>query len=331
MNKLLLFLIVFLFSSCQYFGSKEETNPTPKNPTQKLIADLDNRIVDSPKNASLYFQRANLYWKLGENEKALTDFYKTVSYDSTKATYYETLAAFFVENANVDRGILALTYALKLEPNNSKYHVMSGKYNLYLKNYQAAINHLNNALKKDIFNPQAYFYKGYVYYESKNDEKAISNLVTATEQDPTWDEPYELLGQIYADKKDDICLKYFDNAARANPKNTSALSQKAYYLKHTQRTKEASEIYEKLVVNNPQDADALYNLGVISYDLKDYKKALKQLEICVGIDPAYAPAYFMIGQVQKTLNNSEAAKKAFKTASILDTSLVEAKAELKNL
>lgn len=300
-----------------------------KSPVEKQIDALDQQIVDSPKNASLYFQRANLYWKMGENERALNDFFKTTSFDSTKAIYYETLAAFFVENANVDRGILALQYALKLEPNNSKYHVLSGKYNIYIKNYQAALNHLNNALKKDVFNPQAYFYKGYLYYETKNTAKAISNFITATEQDPTWDEPFELLGQIYAEKKDDICLKYFDNAANANKKNTSALNQKAYYLKSTHRTKEASEIYESIVISNPQNADAIYNLGVITYDLKDYKKALKQLEICVGIDPANAQAYFMIGKVQKALNNQNAANQAFKTASTLDEKLLEAKEELK--
>ena len=165
----------------------------------------------------------------------------------------------------------------------------------------------------------------------KNSDKAISNFITATEQDPTWDEPFELLGQIYAEKKDDICLKYFDNAANANPKNTSALNQKAYYLKSTNRSKEASIIYESIVISNPQNADALYNLGVISYDLKDYLKALKTLNICIGIDPANAKAYYMIGLCNKAMNKIVEAKTAFKTAMSLDENFEDAKREFNNI
>lgn len=326
-------LILFLFfQSCDYFKSNSIKNETlSKDPLERDIQILTNKLLDSPKNSFLYYQRGQLYWQQKENEKALNDFYKMTSYDSTKPMYYEVLASFFVDNMNIERGIQALDYAIKLDPYNAKYHVMQGKYSLYIKKYQDAINHLNNALKRDVHNPEAYLYKAYVYMESKNIDKAISNLITASEQDPTWDAPYELLGQIYADKKDDLCLKYFDNAANANSKNSSALNQKAFYLKEKGKVKEAEEIYQNIVNKFPQNADAIYNLGVINYEAKLYDKALKQLEICIKIEPTHALAYYLIGKTQLVLGKKELAKSAFQNAKNFDTSLVEAEMEINKL
>lgn len=327
------FCLSILLSSCQFLTPKKEDTRSMKNlsPLEKKIEILSESLVDSPKNAFLYFQRGSLYWQNNENEKALNDFYKMVTYDTTKPIYYETLAEFFVQNGNVERGIKALDYAAKLDPLNAKYHVLQGKYSLIIQRYQDAINHLNNALKRDVYNPEAYFYKGLVYEESKQADKAISNLSTASEQDPTWDAPFEILGNIYAEKKDDLCLKYYDNALKANPKNVSANLQKAYYLRSKGRLKEAETIYENMVIASPQNADAIYNLGVIAYEQKEYEKALKKLQICVQVDPKYALAYFMIGKAQLALGNKLLAKNAFQNARNFDTTLIEANKELEKL
>lgn len=331
--KYIVFVSLLGFFSCDYF-QKKDTNSKPNKATTPLeieLSRLSDKLVDSPKNAFLYFQRGKLHWQNYENEKALNDFYKMVTYDSTKPVYYETLADFFVQNANVERGINALDYAIRLDPQNAKYHVMQGKYSLIIKRYQDAINHLNNALKRDVFNPDAYFYKGLVYKESNQLDKAISNLTTASEQDPTWDAPFELLGDIYADKKNDICIKYYDNAIKANTKNTSAILQKAYYYKSSGRNKEAEAIYEALVLASPQNADAIYNLGVIAFEMKQYDKALKKLQICIQVDPKHALAYYLIGKTQLALGNKPLAKNAFQNARNFDTTLVEANIELNKL
>jgi tetratricopeptide (TPR) repeat protein len=330
--KLVILFCSFIYS-CQFFDKKENTNEniTSASPINNEIARLSERLIDSPKSAYIYFQRGKLYWQNYENERALNDFYKMVSFDSTKPIYYETLAEFFVQNGNVERGIDALDYAIKLDPENARYHVMQGKYSLILKRYQDAINHLNNGLKRDVFYPEAYFFKGLVYKESNQTDKAISNLTTATEQDPTWDAPFEILGDIYADKKDNLCLKYYDNAVKANSKNTSAILQKAYFLRSIGKLKEAEAIYENLVLQSPQNADAIYNLGVIAYDQKQYDKALKKLQICIQVDPKHALAYYMIGKTQLALGNKPSAKNAFENARNFDTTMIEANNELEKL
>lgn len=323
-----IFILLLFLSSCQYFKQEDKNEEVSLTPYEQQVKILSAKIVDSPKNAALYFQRGQLHWQNSENEKALNDFYRMTTYDSTKPLYFEVLAEFFVQNANVERGINALDYAIKLDPYNAKYHLLQGKYSFYLRRYQDAINRLNNALKRDIHNPEAYFYKGLVYKESNNIDKAISNLTTASEQDPTWDAPFEILGEIYASQNKDLCLKYFDNATQANPKNTSARMQKAYYLKGKGKSKEATEIYEQLVLESPQNADALYNLGVMSYDNKEYEKAIKQLEICIKVDPKHALAYYLIGKSQLALGNKPLAANAFQNARNFDTTLVEAQQEL---
>ncbi len=330
MKYIVLISVLFASISCNYF-QKDEPARVPKDALESKIFEIEEQLIDSPRNARLYSQRGQLYWKRKENEKALNDFYKMVSYDSSKAEYFEILSDFFADNLNIDRAIAALDHAIKIDPYSPRYHVKQGKYCVILKKYQDAINHLNNALKRDKFNPEAYLYKGIIYMESNNDAKAISNFITASEQDPTWDQPFELLGQIYAKQKNDLCLQYFDNASRANTNNTTAISQKAFYYKTKGNLDKAAEIYNQQVIKNAQDANALYNLGVILFEKKDLKGAQSRFEMCIAVDPSNALAYYMIGKVKLSIGNKKEAKKAFEQSFVFDTTLIEAKTEANKL
>lgn len=329
-TKSLLFIgVLIALLACN--NKKTEDKELPKNPIDRQIKLLSDSIFESPKNARLYFERANLYWKKDEMEMALNDFYKTVTFDSTNSDYYSVVADFMVQNGNLDRGILSMDKAIQFRPKEPKFYVKLGKMYLYKKDYQNALSHLNDALKLDVLSPEAYFYKGYIFKELKQNEKAISNFTTATEQDPTWYEPFEQIGLIYAGQKNDLAIKFFDNAANADKQNASSRLEKAYYYKSTNRIDDAEKTYEAVVVDFPQNADAIYSLGVINWEKKAYDKALKQLEICIKIEPTYAPAYYVMGKIYKSQNNTVKAKEAFKQALVFDEKMKEAQQELATL
>lgn len=330
-TKSLLFIGILISLLACNNNKKTEETALPKDPVDRQIKLLSDSIFESPKNARLYFERANLYWQKDEMEMALNDFYKTVTFDSTNADYYYVLANFMVENGNLDRGILAMEKAIQFQPKEPKHYIQTGKYYLYMKDYQKALNYLNNALKLDALRPDAYFYKGYIYKELKQNDKAISNFTTATEQDPTWYEPFEQIGLIYAEQNNDLALKFFDNAATADKRNSSSRLEKAYYYKKTKRVAESEKEYESIVVDFPQNADAIYSLGVINWEKKDYEKALKQLNICIKIEPTYAPAFYIMGKIYKAQNNTVKAKEAFKQALVFDEKMKEAQQELATL
>jgi tetratricopeptide (TPR) repeat protein len=329
-TKSLLFIGV-LISLLACNNKKTEDKELPKNPIDRQIKLLSDSIFESPKNARLYFERANLYWKKDEMEMALNDFYKTVTFDSTNSDYYSVVADFMVQNGNLDRGILSMDKAIQFRPKEPKFYVKLGKMYLYKKDYQNALSHLNDALKLDVLSPEAYFYKGYIFKELKQNDKAISNFTTATEQDPTWYEPFEQIGLIYAAQKNDLAIKFFDNATNADKQNASSRLEKAYYYKSTNRIDDAEKTYEAVVVDFPQNADAIYSLGVINWEKKAYDKALKQLEICIKIEPTYAPAYYVMGKIYKSQNNNAKAKEAFKQALVFDEKMKEAQQELATL
>jgi tetratricopeptide (TPR) repeat protein len=330
-KKSLLFIGVLISLLACDHKKKTEDKEVSKDPISRQIKLLSDSIFESPKNARLYFERANLYWQKDEMEMALNDFYKTVTYDSTNSDYYYVLANFMVENGNLDRGILAMEKAIQFQPKEPKHYVQTGKYYLYMKDYQKALNYLNDALKLDPMLPDAYFYKGYIYKELKQNDKAISNFTTATEQDPTWYEPFEQIGLIYAAQNNDLALKFYDNAANADKRNTSSRLEKAYYYKKTKRIVESEKEYESIVVDFPQNADAIYSLGVINWEKKNYDKALSQLNICVKIEPTYAPAFYIMGKIYKAKNDKVKAKEAFKQALVFDEKMKEAQQELATL
>lgn len=83
------------------------------------------------------------------------------------------------------------------------------------------------------------------------------------------------------------------------------------------RYREAGVLFEAVAKSSdsPLAADALYNSGLCSYSLLDYKKAISSLNAYVGRFPkgTFAPqAYFLLGKSYAATNNEASASVSFK-------------------
>ncbi len=91
---------------------------------------------------------------------------------------------------------------------------------------------------------------------------------------------------------------------------------------------EAKQIFESLLTDDPQDIQALYNLGKVSYAQQDFEKAEAYFNTVVELpesnDEQKKQAYFNCGNAQVKSKKLEEALKSYKNVLTIDPDHQEA-------
>ncbi|MEM9920911.1 MAG: hypothetical protein AAF990_22620, partial [Bacteroidota bacterium] len=92
-------LTLFL-SACGDEQSNSEQTPAATavtQPTRQLLNNLTEKIASSPDDASLYVQRAEVYYEEEGYDEAIEDLNKALSLDSTNTVYLHLLADVYLD------------------------------------------------------------------------------------------------------------------------------------------------------------------------------------------------------------------------------------------
>ncbi len=176
------------------------------------------------------------------------------------------------------------------------------------------------SLNADLFN--AHYFLGFAYLAKKDPVKGADHLrafLAKAEADPgSADKVTRVdrqLGLLLAsDKKHAEAIPYLEKALKANPADVDALLQLAVSLTSTGKEEAAEPYWAKVAELDPKRSIAFYHAGRIAYQRKDDENAKKRLDAYVGAvadGPFANKAYFMLGNVAKRANDTEAAKGYF--------------------
>ena len=81
-----------------------------------------------------------------------------------------------------------------------------------------------------------------------------------------------------------------------------------------QQYNQAAELYEQLLVLNPNNVDTYNNLGITLHYLGRSAEALRKLDEGVALDPTYQRIWLTLGFVKSQLGDTEQARTALTTA-----------------
>ena len=123
---------------------------------------------------------------------------------------------------------------------------------------------------------------------------------------------YAAKGETAIVTVDDKEIRVLSFPGSADPMNF------AQELLQSGKIKEALPFLEALTVAEPNDAIALYNLGIAYSELGRYEDAVMRLKKAVQFDPNYVNAWVGIGVAYVRLNRKNNAKEALKKAVSLD-------------
>lgn len=133
-----------------------------------------------------------------------------------------------------------------------------------------------------------YFFEGIRHKNIDNEEAAIRNFQKVLELSPNNDAAHFELGLLFTkQKKYSLAVTNFAKAAELQPNNEWYLNSYAKSLENVGNYKQALEIYEKLVKQNPEKVELLFDLASVKIYLLDYKGAIKTydlIEKTIGIN-----------------------------------------------
>ncbi len=203
-----------------------------------LISKHDRAVDANPKNATAYFERGNLYFKLKRYDEAISDyaraielkpelsedcqknlpsdFYQRVEKYLKDANVYTERGKAHLKQENYDEAIRDFNQAVAVIKANCAEaynnlgiaHYKAGKYNEAIQDFSESVK-----LKPDY--AEAYNNRGDTYYSKKNYEQAIEDYTAAVMHNPKFFEAYNNLGLAhYNSEKYDLAIQDYSEAIK---------------------------------------------------------------------------------------------------------------------
>jgi tetratricopeptide (TPR) repeat protein len=311
----LLACTIILAISCQQEPESKTPQATLDDSLAAIIGlpeleQINELIKQNPNEAGMYYERGVIYLSLDRFDEAVRDIKRALALDPQER-FYQRLANIYFYSNKVPQAESIMEECLSKHPNSVSSLLQMAHMQLYLQQHQKSVQYVNEALRLDETHPQAYFIKGMNYKELGDTTKAISTFLTATEQDPEHFEAFMQLGLLYSARGSDLAVAYLDNAINLDSTRMDAWYAKAMFHQNNGNPQEARAIYRKMIVADPQNEKAFYNLGFLYFNQDSIDRAFTYFDMATKVSPTYAAAYYMRGYCFEYQGKYKEAKKDY--------------------
>ncbi len=141
---------------------------------RKYIAALDEDVSRKPNEATLYFERAELYEELEELEKAVADYDKAISLTPV-SDFFNARGGLHMRMGNLDAGLADFERAVQANPADAMAYCNRGAAHSRLGDVDAAIADYGLAIQHEPNYPNSYANRAYAYYKVGQYEKGIAD------------------------------------------------------------------------------------------------------------------------------------------------------------
>ena len=215
---------------------------------------LNSLFELEPNNEELYIQRANIYSKKDQHQKAIETFKE----------------------------------ALKIAEDCSEIHSLIGMEYLFMDQYEAAKTHFIKCVDLDIEDYSSLYNIIYCFEFLDQTEEAIKYLNWYLDQNPYCEVAWHQLGKQYLEENElQKALTAFDFAIISDDTFIGAYLEKAKVLERLNRHEEAIEQYSISMAIEGATAYTLLKIGYCYEQIKKDEQALKFYMKSVEEDPAF--------------------------------------------
>lgn len=285
------------------------------------FASLDRRIIDDPGNASLYADRAELFLKRDSVNKAILDLERAVKLDSTSVEHRLRLGDVYAGALRMGNARDAFEHAMAIAPQDVRPKLKLAETQMVLRKYTESMTLVNEALRLEPTAARGYYLKGYIHMETRDTSRAISSFRTAVEQDPEDFSSYMLLGQLSAARGDPLAEQYYNTALDLRPDAVEALYGKGVWAQDHGHDSLALACYDRIKEIDPRNALAWHNSGWVKMEhLGDLPGAKADLSRAIDINTNYADAWYNRGVAMERTNELDSAAANYQLCMGIDPS-----------
>ncbi len=246
---------------------------------------LFERIAKEAPSDDIYYSLGLSYKQIKNYNKSINAYKMALNLNPNHFSALYNLANTYKE---LNKDSEAKEYALKaiaINPNDESVNSLISEIYSSEKNYNEAIE----ALKKCILvnnKEYLYFYNIAIYY-SKIDKKeeAEKNYLDALKLNPNHVSSLVNLASLYKENNKNESLKLLEKAYKISSNEETLCLSLAQVYRDLYKNSKSKTIIKKLLMNNPNCADAYMILGTNYMDEGKYRTALKNYEKALQISP----------------------------------------------
>lgn len=304
----LLFVCLFFIFACS-----NNTNFNTESQDSSEIAIITKKIRKNPFDANLYIQRAKFFWQKGLKDSAIRDAILAVRVDSLTDSITYKLSEYLINTGKVKDAIKWLEKYNKRRPDNPLINTQIANCYFILKDYRKAKEYLDNVFIVDRNYARAYFIKGMVLIETNQPAEAIETFQIVVNLDPTNYEAYNMLGLLYHELDDTLAASYYRAAIRLKPDEPQYYYNLAFYYQEKKQYDKALYYYNYILrkINNRYE-NAYYNQGYIyAAYFKEYQKAINYFDTVIRINPDNVDAVYNMGYCYEMMKDYTRARSCY--------------------
>ncbi|MCB9230564.1 MAG: tetratricopeptide repeat protein [Bacteroidia bacterium] len=301
---------------------------------------VNHQLEFGKDNYSLYYDRALIYYQMGNTAQALIDIDKSLDLNDQAPESWHLKGYFaYVQNDN-ELAQKLFKESARMGSDNPETFYTLGQIQFFKADYPEAEKYYNTAIELDPGDPTYYFAKGFLYESQGKNKKAEELYNLALEKDSSF---VKALAQLH-----DMYLNVYKDAGRASLFNdrilaispghpvghfnegnmffrmANAVTDSTQKLEFESTLRMAVSEYSRAIQNDPDFTKALYNRGYCFFLLDKYDEALTDFKKVIELDPANEKAHFMSGSINEYFGDYQTALASYEKAAKLDPAFEDA-------
>ncbi|MFO7865516.1 MAG: tetratricopeptide repeat protein [Candidatus Aminicenantes bacterium] len=275
---------------------------------------LEKLIEEKPGDIELKQMLAEVYTEQRDYNSAVSVYNKIIELDPDRASAYLELGDVYVNMRKWDEAIPVLEKAVELNPQKTRSYYFIGRAYEEQEDFANAVDAFSKFVESNPENPEDVHQRmGFAQMEIEDYEGAIESLGKAVEKDPGDTRLKAKLAEAHrAAEQYEEAEKIYEGLAEANPDEA-----RVYYNTIIQMYDNAGmpdnaiDAAKKIVELDPENADAVYNLGYMYVKEERFQEAVETFNRAIEIRPSFEYAYMNLGFSYSQLNQYGNAIQAF--------------------
>ncbi|MFT3705765.1 MAG: tetratricopeptide repeat protein [Agriterribacter sp.] len=227
--------------------------------------------------------------------------------------------------------LVNLRKAIALRPDSLGLRYMLMDELLKNKLYNEALAESDTLLKVDTASAAVWYRRGDILLQKGDTVASIQALQNALKGGPLFMEPQLQLAAIYSNQSKPEAVAVADKIiqyAQDQKYATQARFIKGLYYSNINDKTKALEQFNECIKNDYTFLDAYVEKGLLLYDQKNYKEAMRVFEQTIQVSNGFAEGYYNAGRCEEALGNKAEAITYYQKAIGLDKSFTIAQEAL---
>ena len=276
---------------------------------------LNELYAIEPHNEEIYIQKANIYSKRDQHEKAIEELEKALKFTDDFADVYNLMGMeyLFMDNLELAKYNFIKCLEVDIEDQSALYNVVYCFE--FLDQPKEAIDYLEKYIEKNPFSEIAWHQQGRLSYSIKNYENALRCFDYATLIDD------EFIGAFMEKGKSLEKLKRYEEAIEAFQRTIELEDPTSYALlrigkcyEKLNNKAEAIKYYDKTVHEDPLLDKGWIAITDFYIRLKNYQKALYYVNKAIAIDNENQLYWKRYATINRQMNFYEEAEFGYRKA-----------------